>query len=52
MMDDEEVGINNGKLVIRVVNCMIMIRLVDVLVVADVFEIKWWAVHEEYNGTA
>ncbi len=24
----------------------------DVLVVVDVFEIKWWTVHEEYNGTA
>ncbi len=56
MMHDEVVGINNGKSGIHVVTCMIMIHIFqglvgDVLVV-DVFEIEWRAVHKEYNGAA
>ncbi len=57
-MDDEVVGINNGKLVIRVVTCMIMIRSY-ILRFSRCTSCCWCirnqmgegAVHKEYNGT-
>ncbi len=56
-MDDEAVGINNGKSVIHIVTCMIMIHLyvqglVGHVPVVDAFQIEQRAVHEEYNGAA
>ncbi len=55
-MDDEAVGINNRKLVIRVITCMIMIRLYVPGFSRWCRNCCWCirdqmaAVHEEYNG--